>query len=148
MVEFQHSVVVNKPVSQVFAYMVDFSNNPKWSPDIAEVTKTSSTPIGVGTTWRQVVVARNRRLPYDLTVDQLAADRMYHFKGSGTALDYDVTCRFEPTKGGTKVSIAVKGQVKGFAKLFRGAVERSFRDAIMSSAENLKNVLNEGPAKP
>jgi uncharacterized membrane protein len=140
-VEFQHSVVVNKPVNEVFAYMADFRNNPKWSPDIAEVTKVSLQPPGKGTTWRQVVVARNRRMPYDLTVDQFEGNRMYHFKGTGGAIDYEVTCRFEPAQAGTKVSIAVSGQVKGFAKLFRGAVERSFREAIMSSADNLRKVL-------
>ena len=142
MVEFQHSVVVNKPVNEVFAYMADFHNNPKWSPDIAEVTKTSSAAtIGMGTTWRQVVIARNRKLPYDLTVDQFEGNRMYHFKGTGSALDYEVTCRFNPDAGGTKVSIAVSGHVKGFAKLFRGAVERSFREAITTSTDNLRKVL-------
>ena len=142
MVEFQHIVVVNKPVNEVFEYMADFRNNPKWSPDIAEVTKTSSAPmIGMGTTWRQVVVVRNRKLPYDLTVDEFEGNRMYRFKGVGSALDYQVTCRFDADAGGTKVSIAVSGNVKGVAKLFRGAVERSFREAITKSADNLRKVL-------
>jgi uncharacterized membrane protein len=140
-VEFQHSVVVNKPVNEVFAYMADFRNNPKWSPDIAEVAKVSPEPPGKGTRWRQVVVARNRRMPYDLIVDRFEANRMYRFKGTGGAIDYEVTCRFEPAEARTKVSIAVNGQVKGFAKLFRGAVERSFREAITSSADNLRKVL-------
>lgn len=142
MVEFQHSVVVNKPVNEVFAYMANFQNNPKWSPDIAEVTRTSTAQtIGKGKTWRQVIVAGKRRLPYELTVDQYEANRMYHFKGAGSALDYEVTCRFDPAAGGTKVSIAVSGQVKGFAKLFRGTIERTFREAITSSTENLRKVL-------
>ena len=47
-----------QPVNEVFAYMADFNNNPMWSPDIAEVSRTSSAPTIVrGTTWRQVVVA-------------------------------------------------------------------------------------------
>ena len=138
---------MNKPVNEVFAYMADFRHNPKWSPDIAEVTKVSPEPPGKGTAWRQVVVARNRRMPYDLIVDEFESNRMYHFKGTGGALDYEVTCRFEPAEASTKVSIVVSGRVKGFAKLFRGAVERSFQEAITSSAENLKDVLNKGPSK-
>ena len=82
-----------------------------------------------------------RRLPYDLTVDQYEQNRMYRFKGIGSALDYEVTRRFDSSWTGTRVSVAVSGRVNGFAKLFGGTIERTFREAITSSAENLRKVL-------
>jgi len=52
-----------------------------------------------------------------------------------------VTYRFDSSGAGTRVSVAVSGRVKGFAKLFGGTIERTFREAITSSAENLRKVL-------
>jgi len=142
MVAFQHSVTVNKPLREVFAYLADFNNNTKWSPDIVEVAKTSPGPNGTGSTWKQVISARNRRMEYAITVDQFEADRKFHFKGVGGVLDFEVNVAFEPAAGGTKVTVSPKGQMKGLVgTLFRGKIEKNFQDALTSSLNNLKKVL-------
>jgi len=113
-------------------------------PTTAEVGATRSLPKPTptrGTTWRQVVVAGKNKLPYDLTVDQYEQNRMYRFKGIGSALDYKVICGFDSSGAGTRVSIGVSGRVKGFAKIFGGTIGRTFREAITSSAESLRTVL-------
>ena len=52
--EFKNTIHIDRPVGEVFAYLSDFENIPKWNYYVLEVTQLSDNPIGVGTTYHQV----------------------------------------------------------------------------------------------
>lgn len=52
MVKFEESVVIERPLEQVFAFVSDPRNDTEWSEEIAEVRQTSEGPLGVGTSFR------------------------------------------------------------------------------------------------
>ena len=54
MATFQNTVTIRRPVEDVFAFLADFENVPKWNKAILRTRKTSPGPVGVGTTYRQV----------------------------------------------------------------------------------------------
>ena len=54
MLEFENSIRINRPIAEVFAFLVDLENLPKWNYYVVEVTKRSEGPIRIGTTYRQV----------------------------------------------------------------------------------------------
>ena len=51
MIRIETSIVINRPVKEVFAFLSNFENWPKWSPGLLENKKTSDGPISRGTTW-------------------------------------------------------------------------------------------------
>ncbi len=51
MARFKDSVVINRSVERVFAFVSDFENDPPWS-GVAQVRRSPVGPIGVGTTFR------------------------------------------------------------------------------------------------
>jgi len=51
MAKIEASVMIDRPVEEVWKFISDLSNNgPKWNPGILEVKQTSAGPLGVGTT--------------------------------------------------------------------------------------------------
>ena len=54
MTTFQNTLTIQRPVDDVFAFLVDFENIPTWNYAILETRKTSPGPVGVGTTYRQL----------------------------------------------------------------------------------------------
>ena len=54
MLEFENTIRVNRPVTEVFAFLSDLENIPKWNYYVLEVRKTSNGPIKIGTTYHQV----------------------------------------------------------------------------------------------
>ncbi len=54
MFRLEHSVVINRPIEQVFEYVTNIENAPKWKSRLLEVTRTSEGPVGVGTTTTHV----------------------------------------------------------------------------------------------
>jgi uncharacterized membrane protein len=52
--EFENTIHIDRPVDEVFAFLSDFENIPKWNYYVLEVRQLSESPIGVGTTYHQV----------------------------------------------------------------------------------------------
>ena len=55
MIRFEESAVIERPVADVFALAADPTNDPLWASAVAEASQTSEGPLGVGTTFEQVL---------------------------------------------------------------------------------------------
>ena len=54
MLEFENTIRIDRPIAEVFAFLSDLENIPKWNYYVLEVTKFSNGPIGIGTMYHQV----------------------------------------------------------------------------------------------
>jgi hypothetical protein len=54
MATFQNTVTIRRAVEDVFTFLANFENIPKWNYAIVETKKTSPGAVGVGTTYRQI----------------------------------------------------------------------------------------------
>ena len=52
MTTFENTVLIARPIEDVFAFLSDLENVPKWNYSIVETRKVSEGPIGVGTTYQ------------------------------------------------------------------------------------------------
>lgn len=53
--EFSGSAVVDRPIEEVFDFLADGTNDPKFSPRVKEIRKTTDGPVGVGTVFESKV---------------------------------------------------------------------------------------------
>ena len=53
--EFSGSAVIDRPIEEVFAFVADGTNDPKFSPRVQEIKKATAGPIGVGTVFESTV---------------------------------------------------------------------------------------------
>ena len=72
-----------------------FDNHPRWDPDLVEVTKTSTGPIGVGTTGREVRDFNGRRFISGFRVTRFEPLSGFSVRTTEGAMaenvDYDIT---------------------------------------------------------
>jgi len=54
MLEFENTIRIDRPVVEVFAFLTDFENIPKWNYYVLEVRRLSESPTAIGTTYHQV----------------------------------------------------------------------------------------------
>ena len=50
---FGNMITIHRPAEEVFAFLADFENVPKWNYAIEKTRKASPGPVGVGTVYRQ-----------------------------------------------------------------------------------------------
>ena len=51
---FENTVTIRRSVEDVFSFLADLENVPKWNYAIVETRKVSAGPVGVGTIYQQV----------------------------------------------------------------------------------------------
>jgi uncharacterized membrane protein len=54
MLEFENTIRVSRPIDEVFTFLSNLENIPKWNYYVLEVRKTSEGPLRIGTTYHQV----------------------------------------------------------------------------------------------
>jgi uncharacterized membrane protein len=52
--EFENTIRVDRPIAEVFTFLADLENIPKWNYYVLDVRKLSDGPIGIGTSYHQV----------------------------------------------------------------------------------------------
>jgi carbon monoxide dehydrogenase subunit G len=53
--QFEGTVEIDRPVEEVFAFLADGENDPKFSPRVREIAKTTEGPTAVGTVYQSTV---------------------------------------------------------------------------------------------
>ena len=52
MAKFEINLVINRPIEEVFAFISNPENQPRWRAGTLEVARNSSEPLGVGSVFR------------------------------------------------------------------------------------------------
>ena len=76
---FDKSVVINRPVDAVFAFVTDFNKVPLWMP-VSNLRQTSEGPIGVGSTFAQSVEIFGQRFDGVIQITSYEPTRAFAFK--------------------------------------------------------------------
>jgi uncharacterized membrane protein len=141
MAKVEASVVIGKPVEEVFAYVMDVGNWPKWNAYLPSVEQTSEGPVGVGTTFRGSSQFLGRSMEWTSEVTGYEENsKMAQVITSGP-MSMQQTMLFEAVEGGTKFTMAGEGEFGGFFKLAEGMVNRRWRSQADESLGNLKKML-------
>lgn len=117
MAKLEFSMVINRPVEAVFAFLCNAENDPKWASGSIEVKKMSQGPIGVGTTWRSTGKFLGQRMESQSEVTEYEPNRKYAAKVKAGSIPFECRVTFERVGGGTQVNIAFEGEPDSFFKL-------------------------------
>jgi uncharacterized protein YndB with AHSA1/START domain len=141
MVKVEYSIVINRPVAEVFTYVTDPANNAKWQEGLVESRQASSGPMGLGA---QVVDVRKflgRDMDSKLEVTASEPNKKFSEKVNSGPLKFEITNTFEASGSGTKLTVSLQGEPGGFFKLAEGMVEKQLRSQFEGDAGRLKKVL-------
>lgn len=140
MARAEFSVVINRPVEDVFAVISNPNNNPKWQSGTLEGKQTSPGPIGVGTTVRFVRMFLGRRIENEQEITEFEPNRRFAAKGT-KPFPGQMSVTVERIEGGTRVRATMEAEPSGFFKLAEPLVIRVFKRQIQSDFENLKDLM-------
>jgi len=135
------SVVINRPVEEVFAYVDDEGNAPKWESYILEAEQTSEGPKGVGTTLRGVGQLLGQRIEFTAEITDYEPNRRVTEKISGGPISLEQTLTFEPVEGGTRLTIVGEGETGGSLSMAERIVIRMFQRDVGANLAKLKDIL-------
>lgn len=138
---FSATTTIDKPIDEVFAFLADGTNDPKFSPRVQEIRKTTEGPIGVGTVYESAVkdAGMKSSRQFELTEFEQPTKIRWTERSKNVitvpAGGYDL----EPAgEGATKMTIHNEFAGHGFGKVIIGLAARAARRDADAFAARIK----------
>lgn len=141
MLRIEKSVVINRPIEEVFAFVARSENYAQWAGPVLEAKQTSEGPVGVGTTSTRVTQFLGRRIESDYEVTEYEPNRKVSSKTSSGPVPLGERITFEAVDGGTKVSVVGEVEPAGFFKLAEPILARAIKRQMGTDVGTLKDLL-------
>lgn len=141
MAGFDLSIVIERPIEEVFAVLADLENDPKWRREWVDATKTSQGPLGVGATFLLVGQLLRWRIEAEYEVTQYEPNRITAWKTLRGPLPLTFWRRVEQAVGGTRVTIGYATELRGAAKMLETLAKPMGKRALAGDFPKLKQLM-------
>lgn len=124
MVRVEGDIAIDRPLEEVFDFVADESNEPKYNPRMTRADKITSGPIGVGTQFNSVVTGVGGAT--EMTIEFTEFDRPRRITEKVHLSNMDIQGRlvFEPAPTGTRMKWTWDLEPHGAMRLLGPLVRR------------------------
>lgn len=142
----QRSVVINRPLGEVFEFFTEPTNESRWRSHVKEVS--TSGPVGVGSRVHQVVAGpAGRGIPADIEVTVFQPPERYGFRVVAGPVRPTGEYRFTDGGQSTTVSLALDARLSGWKKLLLSRAVQQSMDGEMRALDRAKALLESLPPR-
>jgi carbon monoxide dehydrogenase subunit G len=138
--KFEGTVLIDRPIKEVFAFVADGENDTKFSPRVLEIKKTTDGPPGVGTIFASTVKDAGVKTEREFKLTEFEEPTKIRWteisKNLVTAPEggYDLA----EGAGGTQLTVFNVLEGHGMGKLIAGFALRSARKGADEFAQSIK----------
>lgn len=136
------SIEIDRAAGEVFAFVADFQNNPKWQSGQKSCTWTSEPPLRVGSTYVQRARFLGKEMRNSFEVIDVEPARRVKFTSTSGTFPLTITRTVEPL--GTKRSRfteEVEGDPTGFFSIGEPLLRQMVKRSIKRDFSRLKALL-------
>ena len=144
MIQIEHSIQINRPVHEVFAFLADPRNFPTWQTGVVQSTITSSGPIGLGTTFDEEVKIVAWKVRTACEVTQYELDKKMCFKAMSKPIAYAGQFTFEKSGDGTRLNVFGAAQLRGLWRLAGPLFGSEIKKETAKEMVKMKEVVESG----
>lgn len=145
MIKVESSIVINRPVEEVFAYVGDQRNTPQWQSGLVEVKRLTDGPPGIGTKHSFVRKFMGRKMEASNEYVAYEPDKRITFKTTSGPVPLEASYLFESLTAGTKLTSRIEMEAAGFLGLVEPLIAAGLRREVRAALPALKEIL-EKPA--
>ena len=143
MISALNSVEIKRPVSEVFQFVADPSNEPKWHTDIVRAALEPAGAPGPGKVLKATFRTMGRTSDAVADVSEFEPDRriVYRFRGRTMGMLPTLTYSFEPVGDRTRFTRVLAVEPYGLMRLLAPLMGGMLRSGNAKFARNLKQRL-------
>ena len=141
MIKEEQSIIIHRPIEEVFAYMSDLRNAPESQSGLLEMRQTTEGPVRVGTRYVGVRKFLGRKLESTMEIVEYEPNAKLAWKTISSPTPFETSQLFESTPEGTKVIWNLEGEVGIFFGLAEPLIAAAVRREAEASIGLLKDLL-------
>jgi carbon monoxide dehydrogenase subunit G len=137
---FEGTVVIDRPIEYVFAYLAAGVNDPDFSPRVQKITKSTDGPPGVGTVFVSTVKDAGMTTTREFELTEFEAPKKIRWteRSKNIVMAKEGGYDLEPAGAGTKVTIYNELEGHGIGKLIAPLALRAARKDAPNFARRIK----------
>jgi len=141
MVHFELSIEIDRPVHDVWEYLIEPENVPEWQSSAVSSHQVSEKPIGLGARLRDERRFMGRRATSDVEVSEFEPERLFTLHGLSGPVRFTVRHRLSENGRGTKLDVEAEADPGGIGRLMRPVIERAAEHELKGDFARLKEIL-------
>jgi hypothetical protein len=143
-------IVISRPVEEVFDFVADERNEPRYNPRMLRADKLTSGPIGLGTRFGALMASRRRSVA--MTIELIGFERPRRLASLTRLARMEIggVLRFDSVPEGTRMRWAWELRPRGLLRLVTPVIARLGRRQEQRIWASLKHVLEsrQSPLAP
>jgi uncharacterized membrane protein len=147
MIKVTADVDIERPLPEVFAFLEDVENNPKWLQGMKSCRWTSKPPVGVGSTYDQEARFLGKDIVSSFEVTEHVPNQQITIQTTRSSFPLLVVRTTTAVASGrTHVHETVAGAPKGFYRLAQPVLRLMVQRSVRRDYSRLKQLLETGEA--
>ena len=128
----QRTAQIAATPAEVYAFLAEPANLPRWQAGMVSAERTSPPPTVVGSTARVVLELMGQQVTAEITVREAEPERRLALAASMSGMGVVATLDLAPSEGGTEITLASEVRAEN---VFMAPLERMVTDAAERDLE-------------
>jgi uncharacterized membrane protein len=141
MTKLEHAVTIERPLDEVWDYLMDARNDPVWMGNVVEVGRGADQPVEPGLEIEETYKFLGKRFGVTMKVTEHDPKRRSAVAITSGPIPGRGAYDLEPVDGGTHLRATLETDAHGFFKLAEPVFARMARRDFVANLENLKDLL-------
>ena len=141
MITFETDVRIERPIEEVFAYVSDPLNFPRWNSAVEAVRKTSAGESDVGSTYLMERQLPTGRASNELEIVAHERPKAFAIRATSGPTPFVYRYRFSSESGGTVVQLDAEVELQGTAALLGKLARPAVKKGVDENFAALKELL-------
>ena len=141
MARIEIDLIINRPIDEVFAFVSNAENLPRWKTTALEVNKSFTGPLAVGSIFKGRFTFLGRPFDGNLEVIMYEPNRRYAIRMIEGPFPLEAYYILDATRIGTWFTFILEGQPGGFFRLAEPLVVSLAKRSFEADLHNLKEML-------
>lgn len=143
----QSSIVIERPIEDVFAFVSDPTNDPRWCPTVRDPRQVGVGEPAVGTKYNLMhKPAPIKWAPITVTITELVPPKAFGARSTDSQGFYDYRYELEPVETGTMITHRTESNFTGPIRFIAPLLKGHLQKVMGGQLANLKAAL-EDPAQ-
>ncbi len=144
MIDFEISVLIDRPVADVYNFVSNPLNLPLWQSMLVEIKISTPGPVRIGSKFNTKGEMMGRKLDGLLEVTELEPNTKFGYTGNAGPMQVHGLITFRPAGTGVRVGLKAHGEPGGVFKLAEGLLSNQIKTQMEANLDRLKSVMESG----
>lgn len=143
MINVEVGMIINRPVADVFTFVANLENLPKWDTDFQGAKRVTSTPDGVGAMYQCLLkYPGGKTATQKVETTEYEVNKKITYKSEPTKIaKARISIQFESVAEGTQITSLLQPEFYGLFRLLEPLMAGVIRKSHAAHLNNLKPLL-------